>query len=1022
MQIAGQQLATFTVADAARIARDLYGLDGQFRRLPGEFDANFVIDDGAGPRAVLKISHPSERRALLDLQASALRHLAERTPELTLPRIIPTLSGEPFTETIGPDGSPHFVRLASYVRGRPLAETRPHGPELLQSLGSLLGTVDRALLDFSHPAAERELRWDPRRSAWIREYLDYVQDPARRALVERHLMRFETAVAPALPGLRHSVIHGDANDYNVVVTGGRVGDASADARVTGLIDYGDLMHTVTIGELAIGCAYAILDKPDPLAAAARVVAGYHAVLPLAEPDLALLYPLLLTRLAVSVTNAAYRRATEPPNEYLAVSEAPAWATLERLEAVSPCLAEAMLRAACGLEPSPTGARVAQWLATHADTVGPMLDLPYRADDAEVLDLSVGSPSLGDFAAGRAGGRVAVGRLGEARLPNLLFNDDEPAVLTDDGPETATVQLGVDLFVAAETPVRAPLDGAVEAVYAADAAAATLAVRHVADIDDVTFLTVYRNLIPASFADWHPGAMVERGTTLGAVAEGGVLPPHVRVQIVADPSVFEAWAGGAADHPPVPNAVRPSERVAWTAICPDPSVLIGIPRDRYPREPLGRDAISDIRRARLGPNLSIAYRRPLAIVRGAGQYLYDEDGRAYLDAYNNVAHVGHSHPRVVRAVAAQMAVLNTNTRYLHEALVRYAERLCATLPPSLSVCYFVNSASEANELALRMARAHTGSRGVIVSEGAYHGNTAALIDVSPYKFDGPGGEAAPSHVQVVPVPDLYRGRYRHGDPAAGQKYAAHVEEAVAQLRERKQGVAAFLIESLPSCAGQIVLPDAYLREAFNLVRAAGGVCIVDEVQVGFGRVGSHFWGFETQGAVPDIVVMGKPMGNGHPLAAVVSTPEVASSFANGMEYFNTFGGNPVSMAAGLAVLDVLEEEELQVHAQRAGARLLERFHELMSRHAIIGDARGLGLMLGLELVLDRRTLEPAPAQAAYVANRLRQLGILTGTDGIFHNVLKFKPPMVFTEADAERLAAALDDVLSEDFVRVGWSPL
>jgi 4-aminobutyrate aminotransferase-like enzyme len=417
------------------------------------------------------------------------------------------------------------------------------------------------------------------------------------------------------------------------------------------------------------------------------------------------------------------------------------------------------------------------------------------------------------------------------------------------------------------------------------------------------------------------------------------------------------------------------------------------------------ALMTRRRRRLGANLSLSYRAPLHIVRGWKQYLYDADGGEFLDAYNNVAHVGHSHPRVVEAVARQMAVLNTNTRYLHEHVVRYAERLTSALPEPLSVCYFVNSGSEANELALRLARAFTGQRDVIVMEGAYHGNTQRMIDVSAYKFDGPGGEGRPPGVHVVPIPDAYRARLRGG--VAG---ASHVADAVAAIESAGRAPSAFLVESLPSVAGQIVLPPGYLKDAFAAVRAAGGVCIVDEVQVGLGRVGSTFWGFELQSVVPDIVVMGKPLGNGHPIGAVVTTPEIAAAFANGMEYFNTFGGNPVSMAAGLTVLEVLEEEGLQANAARVGSYLLDRLRELQTRHEIIGDVRGAGFFIGVELVRDRETLEPATGETSAVVNALRDRGVLTGTEGPHHNVMKIRPPMCFDRGNADVLVELLDRVL------------
>jgi len=402
-------------------------------------------------------------------------------------------------------------------------------------------------------------------------------------------------------------------------------------------------------------------------------------------------------------------------------------------------------------------------------------------------------------------------------------------------------------------------------------------------------------------------------------------------------------------------------------------------------------ILEERRRLLGRNLSVVYEKPLNIVRGEMQYLFDDEGRRYLDAYNNVAHVGHCHPKVVAAGQQQMALLNTNTRYLNDLIIRYAERLSATLPDPLSVCYFVNSGSEANELALRLARAHTKARDMIVLEHAYHGNTTTLIDISPYKHDGPGGDGPPAGVHKAPLP-------------ASKDDAQIVADLATQLKHRLCG---FIAESMPSVAGQIVLPDGYLENVYNAVRVAGGVCIADEVQTGLGRIGTDFWAFEKYGVVPDIVVLGKPIGNGHPIGAVITTPEIAESFDNGMEFFSTFGGNNVSCAIGLAVLEVVEEEKLQSHALQVGERLISGLRDLQQRYDIISDVRGSGLFLGVEL---RNGNAPATVEANEIVNRMREQGILLGADGPFHNVLKIRPPMPFSHADADLLISTLTETI------------
>lgn len=407
----------------------------------------------------------------------------------------------------------------------------------------------------------------------------------------------------------------------------------------------------------------------------------------------------------------------------------------------------------------------------------------------------------------------------------------------------------------------------------------------------------------------------------------------------------------------------------------------------------KETIARVRAEHVGKNVGLSYQSPLLIMRGQGQYLYDENGREFLDCVNNVCHVGHCHPDVVAAGQTQMAILNTNTRYLHPYLAEYAERLAATLPDPLEVCFFVCSGSEANELALRLAKTHTGKNNIAVLDHGYHGNTEALINISAYKFNGRGGKGQPDHVQVLPLPDRLR------------------DKQILTLPTIEKNIAAFIGESLPSCAGQVVLPDGYLSQIYSAVRAAGGICVADEVQVGFGRVGTHFWGFETQGVIPDIVTMGKPMGNGHPMGAVVTTKEIAESFCNGMEYFNSFGGNPVSCAIGLSVLDVLAKENLQQHALETGQHLKQKLLELQRKYPVMGEVRGTGLFLGIELVVDTKSLTPAPDLTTRIVNLMKDRGILLSSDGPHHNVIKIKPPMVFSRENCDFLAASLDDVIA-----------
>jgi len=773
------ELPAFSASQAELLACVRFGIAATATVLPSERDQNFLLTTGDGERFVLKIANVSEDRAVLELQNRALAHIAETDPSIVLPRVRQSFDGKDIEEAAAEDGRTHLVRLLTWVDGEVLANVQPHLPPLLESLGTLLGRIDNALESFEHPAATRDLKWDATRASWIADHFGEVSDETKRQRAERLFHWAWDELVRLSPSLPTSVIYNDANDHNVLVTG----ETAEDWHVASVVDFGDILHAWTVNEVAVAAAYAALDHPDPLSAIRAVLKGYHATHPLGEEEIDAVFPLVCSRLCVSVVNSAIQRRADPGNKYLVISERPAWDAIEQLARLEPLSVQSALRGVCG----------------------------------------VGSA---------------------------------------------------------------------------------------------------------------PGSAAHTTELLAA------------------------------------------------------------------------------RAAHIGPSLSVSYDTPLTIVRGWMQYLYDADGRAYLDAVNNVAHVGHCHPFVVQAGQRQMALLNTNTRYLHEHLGRYAERLTATLPDPLRVCYFVNSGSEANELALRLARAATGSRETIVVDVAYHGNTTGLVDISPYKFDGPGGAGAPPHVHKVPTPDVYRGIHRGTADDPGARYAAHVAEMAEIIVSCGLKPGAFIAESILSCAGQIILPPGYLAAAYKAVRAAGGVCIADEVQVGFGRAGTHFWAFETQGVVPDIVTMGKPIGNGHPLGAVVTTPAIAQAFTNGMEYFNTFGGNPVSCAIGMAVLDVIESERLQDHARNVGAALLVRLNGLKWSHTSIGDVRGLGLFLGVELVRDRVTLEPDARLAGRVANRMRDHGVLVSTDGPFHNVLKIKPPLVFNDRDAELLADTLDAALRE----------
>src|SRR5437870_8594120 len=795
-----------TEAEAVRLARELYGFETSAQALPGEYDDNFHLRTSDSRAYVLKVMHPAREQSFIDMQCRALVHLAERAPHLSLPRVVRNLKGELFASIPGAEGSARLVWLLTFVEGRVLAEVRPHSPELLRDLGRFLGEMDAALQTFSHPAAHRELKWDSSRAAWIKGILQHVADAKQRALVERFLALHETEVVPVLPRLRRGVIYGDANDHNVLVSE----PWPLPRKVASVIDFGDMHHGLIASEPAIAAAYAILGERDPLPAAAAIVTGYHGAFPLDELELSVLYALIGARLAVSVTNSAHRKTVKPDDPYVTVSEAPAWEALERLAKIHPRLAHYTFRAACGLPPVPQGEEIKRWLEVHAGSAASILDVDVRTAQCVVFDLSVGSTFLGaDPCASetailsekifremkRAGASVGVGRYDE---PRLLYSSPLFGSAGNPTNERRTLHLGIDIFAEQGTILHSPLVGEFDIVANNSSPqdyGPLVILRHETSGRE-EFFTLYGHLSKDALDSLKVGQRVAGGQAfarVGSAPENGGWTPHLHFQIILD--VLELGAE-------FPGVAYASQRSVWTSLSPNPNLLLGIPAHRFPaKEPAFLETLA-ARQARLGRNLSVSYQHPLKIVRGWMQYLYDETGRAYLDVYNNVPLVGHSHPRVVQAAQAQLALLNTNTRYLHDNVNRYAERLTELLPDPLRVCFFVNSGSEANELALRLARTHTAKEDFIVLEHAYHGHTSTLVDISPYKFNGPGGSGKKPWVHVAPLADDFRGPYRREDKQAGAKYARDVEEILDRARAEGRGVAAYIAETLPSVGGQI----------------------------------------------------------------------------------------------------------------------------------------------------------------------------------------------------------------------------
>ena len=997
----------------AEIVVSQYGLIGDWKPLPGEEDYNFFLITKDQKKYTVKVSRENVDQLSIEFQAAIMQHLKIAELPYDFPEIVETLTNADFVAL----NNNQFLRIQKWVEGRMLGDINPISYKVLQDWGKLVGSLSNGLKGFDHKGAHRVYKWNPAETLQCKKLAKYFENEKQKTLANYFWDLFESSVLPQLSVLRKSVNYNDAHEMNLLVN-----DDFKNPKLSGIIDFGDALYCETISELAIACAYAGMNQKDPLRAMMHTIEGCHSIFPIEELELQVLFSLITARLMITVSTAAENKFKEPENKYLQVSDKSAWELLEKLEAIHPRLALYSFRAACGLTPCPVEHKFQTWINENKNALKPIVDFSERK--LKQMDLSIGSIELGnndDFEnidrfnktvdnLLQGGDLIGFGGYLEARP---IYIAPEFVSEKEDGREWRTIHLGLDIWSFAGTKISCPFDAVVHS-FANNKGVGnygpTIILEHSVD-KDLTFHTLYGHLSIDSLEQIQVGNTIKAGTRFAKIGDytiNGNWPPHLHFQVILDIMNYEA------DYPGV---AFPVDKLIYSSLCPDPQLFFDLPfGESQVKESqiIKKEYILDSRKKSLGPSLSISYDEPLHIVRGYKQHLYNEEGRRFLDTCNNVPHVGHQHPEVVKAAQKQIAVLNTNTRYLHKNIITYAEKLLATFPPELSVVHFVNSGSEANELALRMARACTGQKDVISLEVGYHGNTNACIDISSYKFDGKGGSGAPEHTHLVPLPDTFRGRYKDKSKA-GKQYANHLKEAIENIRSKGRGLSSFICEGIVSCGGQIVLPDDYLKNAFEYVRAAGGICIMDEVQVGFGRVGDKFWAFELQEVIPDIVTLGKPIGNGHPLAAVVCTRKVANSFANGMEFFNTFGGNPVSCAIGETVLDVIKQEGLQTNAKNVGDFLIGEIRNLQKRFPIIGDVRGHGFFLGFELIKDINTLEPAAEQASYLANRMKEKGILMSTDGPLHNVIKIKPPMCFNMEDAKAVLKNLELVFEEDFM-------
>ncbi|OLS61230.1 aminotransferase [Pseudomonas putida] len=956
---ASQPCPTLSERQARALLNQHYGVDGALQALGSQQDLNFRVDSAQG-RYVLKVCHGSYSAVELEAQHAALGYLRERG--VPVPAVRATLSGEQLL-ALDIDGQSVRARLLDYIDGQTLTRLKHLPPRLIAELGALCARVDRALADFSHPGLTRTLQWDPQHAqALIAHLVPVLAEGPRKQRVQAAAAQAQEALAAVQADLPRQAVHLDITDDNAVWQR----DGEREWQLQGVIDFGDLLHTWRIADLSVTCA-ALLHhaEGDPLRIL-PAVAAYHAINPLTEAELKALWPLIVARAAVLVLSSEQQVSVEPGNAYIRDNLAHEWEIFEVADSVPFALMEAAIFQAVGLEP-------------ECSLPGNCLPLVAGLSGQAVNRVDLGVLSE-HFSAGNweAPGIDQQLLLQTPAPASSLYGQYRLSRTHIDNPrEPETFALQVELHLAQGTPLVAPFAGTWQ-------------------VDGPN-----RGCLQGAQLSlwlWGCGDVLADGQAVEAGQGLGQSGDSLTVQLCRVPGLRP------------PAFVVPSRAGAWQAVCPSPAGLLGFDCDAAP---LGdAQALLARRDASFARSQKHYYQQPPQIERGWRNYLIDLQGRSYLDMLNNVAVLGHGHPRMVSEAAKQWSLLNTNSRFHYAAIAEFSERLLALAPKGMDRVFLVNSGTEANDLAIRLAWAASGGRDVLSVLEAYHGWSVATDAISTSIADNPQAlTTRPEWVHPVTAPNTYRGKYRGSDSTTD--YVRDVDATLAEVDATGRQLAGFICEPVYGNAGGIPLPPGYLQQVYARVRERGGVCIADEVQVGYGRMGEWFWGFEEQGVVPDIITMAKGMGNGHPLGAVITTRAIAEALEAEGYFFSSAGGSPVSCRIGMAVLDVMAEEGLWENAREVGAYFKARLQRLVDEYPLAGAVHGSGFYLGLELVRSLDTLEPASEETMILCNRLRDLGIFMQPTGDYLNILKIKPPMCTTRESVDFFVDSIARVLSEE---------
>ncbi|WP_397450948.1 aminotransferase [Pseudomonas sp. NA-150] len=951
-----------SAAQALRLLELHYGLSGALKELGSQQDRNYLVDSDAG-RFVLKICHGDYSPLELQAQHAALAHLGA-VSGLRVPRVLKARNGEELL-SLEVEGRAVQVRVLEFIDGQSLAHLSHLSRNVVVGLGELCAQVDQALAGFQHAGLERTLQWDPRHAdALIKHLLPVIKNAEERAFLGHAAEQAQRRLRPLVAKLPVQAIHLDITEYNVVWQR----DVQRQWQLQGLIDFGDLVTTWRVADLSVTCA-ALLHhaEGDPLYIVPAIQA-YHAINPLQREELQALWPLIVARAAILVLSSEQQASVEPGNTYIQANLQSEWGIFDLATSLPLELMEEAILHCVGMAGTENNVCVFDPLlpSLSGQTFTPVdLGVLSQHFDAGNWEQSGIDERLLTEVGVKEG--LAATRYGEYRLSRT--QPDSPK-------EPDTCALHVELHLPSGTAVHAPFAGTLR--LTADAALCLVG-EHM------------------SLRLWGVASSLDSGSTVSAGQALGESRGSVMVQLCR-----------VAEISP-PLFCTPSWAAAWKALCPSPTALLGFDCDA----PALEDAAKLLARrdASFARSQKHYYQAPPQIERGWRNHLIDMQGRSYLDMLNNVAVLGHGHPRMAQEAGKQWSLLNTNSRFHYAAIAEFSERLLELAPDSMDRVFLVNSGTEANDLAIRLAWAYSGGRDMLSVLEAYHGWSVATDAISTSIADNPQAlSTRPDWVHPVTAPNMYRGEYRGADSAPD--YVRSVEHNLARLAEQKRQVAGFICEPVYGNAGGISLPPGYLKDVYARVRAQGGVCIADEVQVGYGRLGHYFWGFEEQGVVPDIITMAKGMGNGHPLGAVITRREIAEALEAEGYFFSSAGGSPVSCRIGMAVLDVMNKEGLWDNAKVVGDHFKARLEALIDKHPLVGAVHGSGFYLGVELIRDRESLEPATEETTYLCDRLRELGIFMQPTGDYLNILKIKPPMCTTRQSVDFFVDSVAKVLGE----------